>query len=194
MVLVLRQNQSRLQSLSCRPCLSRWHLSHSLVTQYIPVPTCTSLKNCHGDEHVDNYLRDSVPRRALTCLPTAFPFSLEMALLDPLLHKRTRHHDFRCRNVNGRGKMTFGLRTRPGNHHTILSSDNTRPRSRGVGPPCVIWHRKVLPSGPWLSGDASTRQCLQQHDQLFPLLPLRHRRCLLPVHRLGCLQLLQIAI
>ena len=32
------------------------------------------------------------------------------------------------------------------------------PRSRGVGTPGVIWHRKVPPSGLWLCGNASTWQ------------------------------------
>ena len=35
---------------------------------------------------------------------------------------------------------------------------HTRPRSRGVGPSCVIWHCKVPPSGQWLCGNSSTSQ------------------------------------
>ena len=34
------------------------------------------------------------------------------------------------------------------------------PRSRGSGHPGVIWHRKVPPSGLWVSGNASTWQWL----------------------------------
>ena len=51
-------------------------------------------------------------------------------------------------------------------HHT--------PRSRGVGTPGVIWHRKVPPSGLWLCGSASTWQWRAPDTSTFLATPPRN--------------------